>query len=68
MENIITSLGGEVSRTTDFDPDATHVVCLKPGRNEKLLGSIAGGKWVVHVNYILDSESNEAFLNVSLTI
>ena len=34
------------------DPDATHVVATKLGRSEKMLGSIASGKWLLHHSYI----------------
>ena len=34
------------------DPDATHVVAIKLSRSEKMLGSIASGKWLLHHSYI----------------
>lgn len=49
-----------------FDPSATHLMCLRPSRNEKMLGSIATGKWVLHCMYLRDSEANGNFLDVSI--
>lgn len=46
-----------------FDPSATHLMCLRPSRNEKMLGSIATGKWVLHCMYLRDSEANGNFLD-----
>ncbi|XP_049839921.1 DNA topoisomerase 2-binding protein 1-A-like isoform X1 [Schistocerca gregaria] len=49
---MIMDLGGHVSDKTVFDPTATHLICGKPARSEKLLGSIASGKWVLHKSFI----------------
>ncbi|XP_023318938.1 DNA topoisomerase 2-binding protein 1-A isoform X3 [Trichogramma pretiosum] len=51
-EKLILSLGGEVSTESSYDPTATHLLCFKPARNEKVLSSIAAGKWVLHYFYI----------------
>ena len=40
------------SNTSGCDPDATHIVAQKLSRTEKMLGSIASGKWVLHPSYI----------------
>ncbi|KAI4486795.1 hypothetical protein M0804_006165 [Polistes exclamans] len=62
-EQVIRKLGGDVVSDASFDPSATHLMCLKLSRNEKLLGSIAAGKWVIHCMYLRDSEANGNFLD-----
>lgn len=62
-ENIITSLGGIVSTTQHFDPTATHLVSLAPSRNEKILSSMASGKYIIHSSYLFDSKQNGSFLD-----
>jgi len=54
-----------VSTDVNFDNSATHLLCVRPSRNEKMLGSIAAGKWVLHYSYLRDSEQNGKFLDVS---
>ena len=34
------------------NPETTHVVAQKMSRSEKMLGSIASGKWILHPSYI----------------
>ncbi|XP_076627119.1 mutagen-sensitive 101 isoform X1 [Colletes latitarsis] len=62
-EQVIKDLGGDVSLDTKFDTSATHLLCLRPARNEKMLGSIASGKWVLHCMYLRDSEQEGKFLD-----
>ncbi|XP_033225645.1 DNA topoisomerase 2-binding protein 1 isoform X2 [Belonocnema kinseyi] len=62
-ENLIKALGGEVSMENTFDSTATHLLCIKPARNEKTLGSIASGKWILHCTYIKDSADAKMFLD-----
>ncbi|XP_043677454.1 DNA topoisomerase 2-binding protein 1 isoform X1 [Vespula pensylvanica] len=62
-EQVIRNLGGDVVNDASFDPSATHLMCLRPSRNEKMLGSIATGKWVLHCMYLRDSEANGNFLD-----
>ncbi|XP_051154922.1 DNA topoisomerase 2-binding protein 1 isoform X2 [Leptopilina boulardi] len=62
-EKVIIELGGEVSTELTFDSTATHLLSFKPARNEKVLGSIASGKWILHPNYIKDSEIANKFLD-----
>ncbi|XP_035738544.1 DNA topoisomerase 2-binding protein 1-A-like isoform X1 [Vespa mandarinia] len=62
-EEVIRNLGGDVVNDGSFDPSATHLMCLRPSRNEKMLGSIAAGKWVLHCMYLRDSEANGNFLD-----
>jgi topoisomerase (DNA) II binding protein 1 len=63
-ESIILSLGGEVTDKPAFDPSATHLVCSRPVRNEKLLASIASGKWVLHKGYLDASQKENCFIQV----
>ncbi|XP_076653820.1 mutagen-sensitive 101 [Halictus rubicundus] len=62
-EQVIKELGGEVSLDATFDTSATHLLCIRPSRNEKMLGSIASGKWVLHCMYLRDSEQEGKFLD-----
>ncbi|XP_071855891.1 mutagen-sensitive 101 [Bombus fervidus] len=62
-EKVIRDLDGEVSSDACFDISATHLLCIKPSRNEKMLGSIASGKWVLHCMYLRDSEQEGKFLD-----
>lgn len=63
-ESIIMSLGGEVTSKSTFDPSATHLVCSRPVRSEKLLASIASGKWVLHKGYLDASQKEKHFIQV----
>lgn len=63
---MIRDLGGDVSSDACFDISATHLLCIRPSRNEKMLGSIASGKWVLHCMYLRDSEQEGKFLDVSI--
>ncbi|XP_063973163.1 DNA topoisomerase 2-binding protein 1 isoform X2 [Diachasmimorpha longicaudata] len=62
-EALIIKLGGEVSTQSVFDDSATHLLCIRPSRNEKMLGSIAGGKWVLHSSYLRDCEVANRFID-----
>ncbi|XP_012219736.2 DNA topoisomerase 2-binding protein 1 isoform X1 [Linepithema humile] len=62
-EQVIKQLGGDVSTCTNFDNSATHLLCIRPSRNEKMLSSIAAGKWVLHCSYLRDSDRAGKFLN-----
>lgn len=66
FEKTIQNLNGEVSTEINFDETATHLLCIRPSRNEKMLGSIAAGKWVLHCSYLRDSEKEKSFLDVSI--
>lgn len=64
-ELLIGKLGGSVSDKPTFDPSATHLVCNKPARNEKLLASIASGKWVLHKSFLDACKEEGRFVEVS---
>lgn len=49
------SLGATVSELNNYDPDSTHLISSRPSRNEKMLSSMAGGKWVLHPDYVKKS-------------
>lgn len=57
------NLGAEVSGSSNYDASATHLICLKPGRNEKTLACMAAGKWILHVSYIEKSVEAGQFLD-----
>ncbi|RVE52086.1 hypothetical protein evm_003364 [Chilo suppressalis] len=59
---MIQHLGGEVCEGAELDPEVTHLLCAAPGRSEKMLGSIAAGKWVLHPAYVVRSRTNGSFL------
>ena len=46
------SKGVQISTEKLFDPETTHLVARKMWRSEKMLGSIASGKWILHPSYI----------------
>ncbi|CAB3256134.1 unnamed protein product, partial [Arctia plantaginis] len=58
----ISELGGAVCEGAELDPEATHLLCAAPGRSEKMLGSVAAGRWVLHPLYVLHSHAHGAFL------
>jgi len=55
VENAVNILGGNISLEGHYDPNATHMLAVKVSRSEKMLGSVAGGKWVLHPSYVTDS-------------
>ncbi|CAG9576231.1 unnamed protein product [Danaus chrysippus] len=59
---MIQCLGGEVSDSPELDLFATHLLCAAPGRSEKMLGSVAAGKWILHPAYISRSRAAGRFL------
>ncbi|XP_026726521.1 DNA topoisomerase 2-binding protein 1 [Trichoplusia ni] len=61
--SMITSLGGEICEGAELDPLATHLICAAPGRSEKMLGSVAAGRWVLHPLYITSSHAAGSFLS-----
>ncbi|XP_012256497.2 DNA topoisomerase 2-binding protein 1-A isoform X1 [Athalia rosae] len=62
-EQVILALGGSVSTEAHFVPTATHLLCVKPARNEKLLSSIAAGLWILSHHYLRDCEAEGRFLD-----
>ncbi|GIY17018.1 DNA topoisomerase 2-binding protein 1-A [Caerostris extrusa] len=59
---IIKELGGEVSDEKAFDITCTHLILEKPIKNEKLLSSVASGKWVLHSQYLTACENQKKFI------
>lgn len=49
------SLGATVSELNNYDATSTHLISNRPSRNEKMLSSMAGGKWILHPDYIKKS-------------
>jgi hypothetical protein len=58
------NLGATHSMLNNFDPLATHLLCDKLNRNEKLFASMASGLWVLHVSYARDSSAAGKWLDV----
>lgn len=58
------SLGARVSENQNYDPESTHLICVKPSRNEKTLACIAAGKWILHVSYVDESVKAGKLLDV----
>ena len=46
------SKGVKISANNLWDPEATHLVAQKMSRSEKMMGSIASGKWILHPSYV----------------
>ena len=46
-----------------FDDTVTHMMTTKVSRSEKMLGSVAAGKWVLHPAYITDSVQSGHWLD-----
>lgn len=52
-----------VQSSGEYDISVTHIIIGKVTRSEKLLCCTAGGKWVLHPNYITDSEKVSSSYN-----
>jgi len=55
INNAVAKLGGKVSESQSagqFDMAVTHMVTSKVSRSEKMLCSVASGRWVLHSSYI----------------
>ena len=48
-------IGVSFATNSICEPSATHVIAQKISRSEKMLGSIASGKWLLHPSYMVDS-------------
>merc|ERR1719334_753672 len=56
LVDALKKLGGKLSEVEgQFDMKATHIITTKVSRSEKMLCSIASGRWVLHPNYIAAS-------------
>lgn len=64
----LTSLGATVSELANYDPLSTHLICLKPSRNEKTLSSMAAGKWILHISYVDACVKAGQLLNVKKSV
>ncbi|KZS16094.1 putative DNA topoisomerase 2-binding protein 1 [Daphnia magna] len=60
---ILENLGGTVISANQYDPACTHLVVAKLGCNEKLLTSMAAGKWIVHPGWVYESEKMRRFVD-----
>jgi len=55
VSKAVEKLGGKVSTLGQYDSAATHMLAVKVSRSEKMLGSVAAGKWVLHPDYVTSS-------------
>ena len=56
LEEGVAKLGGRMSsNASNFDPEATHMITGKVGRSEKVMSSVASGRWLLHPSYIVES-------------
>jgi topoisomerase (DNA) II binding protein 1 len=63
ITRMVINLGGRMSTLDHFDEESTHLVTSMPlAREEKLLGSLAAGLWVLHPAYIKQSSEAGRFL------
>ncbi|PSN50069.1 hypothetical protein C0J52_04214 [Blattella germanica] len=62
FEEKIKVLGGKLTVQILFDHTATHLLCNRPVRSEKLLASIASGKWILHRSFLDASQKANKFL------
>lgn len=52
----LSSLGATVSSdSNNYDSASTHLISTRPSRNEKMLSSMASGKWILHPDFIKKS-------------
>ena len=56
-------IGIEFVESSTCEPNATHVIAQKIARSEKMLGSIASGKWLLHPSYMVDSMESGKLLH-----
>lgn len=59
------SLGAVISNSVTYDPSCTHLIIERPIRNEKVLASIATGKWILHISYVKQSVAAGKLIDVS---
>jgi len=52
VEEAVKQLSGTISSEGHYDSSATHMLAVKVSRSEKMLGSVAAGKWVLHPSYV----------------
>ena len=55
VEEALAKLGGRMTNVSNFDPQATHMITGRVARSEKILCSVASGRWVLHPSYIAES-------------
>ena len=67
VTSITEKLGrARVESSGEYDSSVTHIIIAKVCRSEKLLCCTAGGKWVLHPDYITDSEKVSLFISAWL--
>lgn len=59
-----TYTGGTCQNCDLISADCTHLIMEYPRKNEKFLGSIASGKWILHTSYIEACKEANDFVEV----
>jgi len=63
LDEAVGKLGGRMTNNAaSFDPLATHMITGRVARSEKILCSVASGRWVLHPSYIAESLSQGRWL------
>ncbi|RWS17380.1 DNA topoisomerase 2-binding protein 1-like protein [Dinothrombium tinctorium] len=62
LVSIINELGGEVLNNVNFDPSCTHLIVKRFLKNEKIICCTVSGKWVLVVDYLIESQQKGYFL------
>ena len=65
VEEAVQQLGGTISAEGHYDSNATHMLAVKVSRSEKMLRSVAAGKWVLHPSYVSASVEAGMWLDES---
>lgn len=63
-KDILAKLGAVVSPADYYDAATDAVIATKVARSEKILGSIAGGKPILHPTYLDDCDAQGKILEV----
>ena len=64
FKEILSKYGAVVSSADFYDPNADAVIATKIARSEKILGSIAGGKPILHPRYLDECDAEGKLLEV----
>ena len=60
--SFLQSIEVEFNSGTSCEPSVTHLIAQKVARSEKMLGSVASGKWLLHPSYISDCKKEGKLL------
>ncbi|XP_014676888.1 PREDICTED: uncharacterized protein LOC106816778 [Priapulus caudatus] len=63
IRTLISSLGGACFECESFKPVTTHLLCARPTRSEKFLGSCILGIWILRTQYLYDCIAKGTWLD-----